>query len=587
MTKVNAIISDGSEESAPSDWFTEDSIAAEVSDRSYYRGSCYYHDGAVQNLRATSLEVTATVTGSKPYRVTFRRLNHDYIEHHCTCSVGQNNVFCKHCVAVALALIARGGAKTQDEAALLRGYLEGLSKEELVTLLLEHSEEHQALRRLLEARAAASANKIDAKALRNTINRAFAVHDFVDYRAMPDYCRRVYPVVEALAALPESGRAVDALPLLDYALERGFIAWEQVDDSGGEVGEFIEMLARAHCRAATLAQPDGPDLANQLNRLKTTSPVDCFPLANYIDALGEEGLARYRWLLQCEWRKVPQREPGYKRHYSSSEPSYFGITDRMRELARLDGDVEALIAIESRDLSSPGCFLAVARILNEASRHDEALAWVERGDRSFPDEVDRHIAEYLIEAYANAARHDDALHVAWRDFAFRPDLKKYQKLKTCAERTMAWPQWREKALAELAADPKPDDGTLRSRFDARRRDTETLLDVHLWEGSIGAALAEARAYGCSLDRMATLAQACEKDHLDDAVRFYKKLAANCIEGRKKHSYAAAASYIRKIGHLLAAAKRRREFETYLAEVKREHGAKRNFMAELGVSCGIS
>lgn len=584
MTTVNAIISYAVEQSPPTDWFTEDSIAAEVNERTYSRGEAYFRGGAVKNLRTTPLEVSATVIGNQPYRVTFRRLNRDQIEHDCSCPMGQNNLFCKHCVAVALALIAGGLPEAHDETALLREYLEGQSKAQLVNLLLEYSEEHPSLRRLLEARAAASATKIDIKALRNTIDRAFTVEDFVDYRAMPDFYQHLYPVVETLATLPESGHANEALPLLEYALERAFSAWEMVDDSDGSMGDLLEMLARAHSCAATLAPPNSVDLANTLNRLKINSPVDLFPVEDYFDALGDEGLTHYRQLLQSEWRKVPQRRPGDKNTFgSNSSPSTYGIMWRMRELASVEGDIEALIAIESRDLSLPHHFLSVASVLDEAGRHAEALDWVERGDRSFPNSVNRHIAQYLIEAYPKAGRHEDALHVAWRDFAFDPDLAKYKTLKQCADVNGSWQEWREKAIAQLPIDTKIDATIPRPRFTTRNRNAETLIEIHLWENNIDAALTEARTHGCSLTLMATLAEACEKDHVDAAVRFYKKLAADCIEGRKKSSYAAAANYIRKIGHLLAGVKRRREFEAYLADVKSEHRAKKNLMAALGVS----
>lgn len=588
MTKLNAIISNSPEETRRSDWFTEDAIAAEVSERTRNRGYSYYYNSAVKNLSATSLEATATVMGSQPYRVTFRRLNDGNIEHDCTCPVGQDYVFCKHCVAVALALIHCKVAQTHDEITPLRNYLENQSKAQLINLLLEHSEEHPALRHLLEARAAASTAKLNVEALRNTIDCAFTVDDFVDYRAMPDFYRELYPVVETLANLPENGHAKEALPLLEYALEHAFSAWESTDDSDGSMGELVEMIAQAHCRAATLAKPNSTDLANALNRLKVTSPVDFFPMEAYRDALGEEGLTHYRGLLQSEWRKVPQRNPGdAKIYYDPAGTSTYGIKWRMKELAELDEDIEALIAIESRDLSSPHHFLSVASALDEAGRHAEALDWVERGDRSFPNQVNRNIAEYLIDAYSKAGRHDDALHVAWRDYAFEPNLAKYKTLKQCADRNESWQTWRAKAIAQLPVETKTDATIPHPLFTPRNRNTETLIEIHLWENNIEAALAEARAHGCSLDLMASLAKVCEKNHLNDAVRFYKKLAADCVERRKKSSYAAAASYIRKIGHLLAGAKRRGEFEAYLSEIKSEHRAKKIFMAALGVSCGIS
>lgn len=577
MSAIRAINYDRSEDAPPTDWFTEDSIAAQVHHRTLRRGYCYFEDGAVRDLRISALEVTATVLGTRPYRVAFRCRNHDRIDYECTCPVGRDNKFCKHCVAAALALIARTEDAPRDESAQLRVYLEGQPKDHLITLLLEHAEEHPALRRLLEARAAANAKKVDVKALRNTIDRAFRVDDFLGYRAATDFCRDLYPIVEALVALPENGRAAEALPLIEYALERAVATWEMMDDSGGRMGDLFEMLARAHCRAAILGNAVGVELANQLNRLKTMSPVDYFPLAEYLPALGDAGLARYRWLLQSEWRKVPPRNPEDRRPYHSPEPSYFCIKERMRELARLDGDVEPLIDIERRDLSSPSGFLAIAKLLDEAGRHDEALAWMERVEGSFPDQVDGYICEYLIAAYTKQSRDDDALRVAWRDFSFSPDLAKYKTLKRLADATQSWPQWRAEAITTISRDST----TPRAPTAGRSRQSALLIEIHLWEEDVAAALAEANTHGCPSRLIPALAQACEKSHLDDAVGFYKRLAADCIERRNNSGYATAAEYIRKIGGLLEGAQRRGEFETYLQEVRMVHRAKRNFMGELG------
>ena len=55
----------------------------------------------------------------------------------------------------------------------------------------------------------------------------------------------------------------------------------------------------------------------------------------------------------------------------------------MESLARVSGDIDELVAIKAKDLSSAYQFLRIAEILLGAGRKDEALTWAERGLTAF------------------------------------------------------------------------------------------------------------------------------------------------------------------------------------------------------------
>jgi hypothetical protein len=55
----------------------------------------------------------------------------------------------------------------------------------------------------------------------------------------------------------------------------------------------------------------------------------------------------------------------------------------MEELAQTSGDVDALIAVKSHNLSSAHAFLELAEVLRKHRRYDEALAWAKKGISSF------------------------------------------------------------------------------------------------------------------------------------------------------------------------------------------------------------
>ena len=72
-----------------------------ASPRSFGRGVGYFQEGRVGPLRAGAERVSATVQGAADYTVKLRA-GEDGLRFSCSCPVGTDGAFCKHCVAVAL-----------------------------------------------------------------------------------------------------------------------------------------------------------------------------------------------------------------------------------------------------------------------------------------------------------------------------------------------------------------------------------------------------------------------------------------------------------------------------------------------------
>jgi uncharacterized Zn finger protein len=70
---------------------------------SFERGEDYFLDGQVKALAEHERTITAKVRGTRPYRVKFWVDEEEDLEYSCTCPIGANGEFCKHCVAVGLA----------------------------------------------------------------------------------------------------------------------------------------------------------------------------------------------------------------------------------------------------------------------------------------------------------------------------------------------------------------------------------------------------------------------------------------------------------------------------------------------------
>ncbi len=70
--------------------------------RSFERGQEYFSEGCVRGLAEHAGTITAKVQGTLDYRVKLW-IKKGGIDYSCTCPVGADGDFCKHCVAVGLA----------------------------------------------------------------------------------------------------------------------------------------------------------------------------------------------------------------------------------------------------------------------------------------------------------------------------------------------------------------------------------------------------------------------------------------------------------------------------------------------------
>jgi uncharacterized Zn finger protein len=145
---------------------------------SYERGEEYAFDGRVQRLAVEADSATATVAGSAPYQVVLRMDPTGGLRGSCSCPMGESGVFCKHCVAVGLALAGRDGAGADE----LRAFVASRPHAELVELVLGALARDPILRDSLRLdMAAESGDAVESFAA--AIDDAAFVADYVRCRA--------------------------------------------------------------------------------------------------------------------------------------------------------------------------------------------------------------------------------------------------------------------------------------------------------------------------------------------------------------------------------------------------------------------
>ncbi len=554
--------------------------------RSYARGDEYFQYEYVKALAEYDDMITASVQGTHRYQVKLW-IEDDELDYSCTCPVGNDGEFCKHCVAVGLAWLeqpevhsrkkSRRTTITMDD---VKKYLSKQEKKALIKMLMDQSKDDEQLRQRLLMKAAKNNPKgLDLATYKNAINDAVGTNDFVDYRSMFAYSSDIEKAIDPIEELIREGHAAESIELAEYALAAVESGMDSVDDSDGQMGEILERLQEIHHLACKKAKPDPEELAERLFAWELRAEYDVFYRAveSYADVLGEKGLAVYRRLAEAEWAKVPKLLPG--RDDPEKYSKRFRITSIMEALARRTGKIEDLVAVKQRDLSNAYDFLEIAEIYKKTKKDDLALKWAEKGVAAFPKQTDSRLREFLANEYHNRHRHEEAMALMWAEFTEAARLKQFQILKKHADRVKQWPLWREKALLFLREQINKEKQKARGIW-AGRVDNSALVEIYLWEKNIESAWREAMEGGCGNDLWLQLATKREKEHPEDALVIYQKQIEPTLNQKNNPAYKQAVRYLTRIHGIMARLGKETEFKRYLDAVRLAHKPKRNFMKML-------
>ena len=551
----------------------------------FSRGETYFNNGAVSRLKMSDDALSAKVTGS--YTYTVRLWEEDYgIEYDCTCPQGEDGNFCKHCVAVGLAWLAEsgtaGGTKSakQKKTNPWKEITEFVGLQDAATLaewLLETAKRDDVLYEnlLLKARSMAGpASTI--KAFREAIDRAVDTGGYVDWREAATYAAGLENVADSLAGLLQQEKAAALVELAEYAITRVEAACEYVDDSnGGEMTDMLERLGELHYQACLATRPDPAELAERLFEYELSAGFDAFhdSLRRYAKVLGKKGAARYKQLADEEWRKIkPITQESGSGEYDGRRRR---ITRIMECFAELSGDIEALVAVKSRDLSHSLRYLGIAEIYRAHRKQDLALEWAERGVKAFQGKADSRLLDFLAEEYLRRKHNDEAMQLIWEQFTERPSLEHYQKLHRFAGKAGQWPAFRQRALEHLNRLIADQSG--KGQMSYYFPHAGTLVEIHLWEKNAEAAWDAASRSAISDALWLRLAAAREESHPGDAAPVYRRFIEKAIEQTNNAAYDEAIKLVKKLKPLHVRLGTSADFVKYMALLRAKYKAKRNFI----------
>jgi len=556
------------------------------------RGTAYFHDGAVGLLDADEYEVRTSVQGTQRYRVRLAAGSDGELEYECDCPVGDDGTFCKHAVAVALSWLENAGEevfepsekesakprkrrKTHEEQ--IREYLETLDERALREWLIEAADRDRGIRDKLLFAAKATA-RADVASLKSVVRQASRISGFLDWREAGDYADRLADLAQMLEARVADGDP-KLVEIVEQAIAQAEAALGDIDDSNGSVMPVIMELREVHERACNNLNPDPVALAERLFRFQTTGDYDTFHsvLPSYERALGQSGLKRYRELVDAAWKRFPALGPeAFRTHFDSGR---YRVEHAMEELVALSGDVDALVAVKARNLSSPHAFLELAEVLKLHGRHDEALEWAEKGIAAFGSERLDDLVKFSIDEHLRRGDADRVESLAWARFVRQPGSDAHFELVHVAKRIGRADELATRALQHLWQLVRAEEGPNAKRLPSWQPPVRSaLVAIHLRQREAEKAWEAFRGGPVDMLLWDKVAAMRGKTHPEEAVALYKKLLPHVVTaGTRGAQYGEAFEIVQAIRELRAAQKQDALFQQEIAELRTTWKAKRNFM----------
>jgi len=602
------------------------------------RGQGYHRDHRVRELAQTQTGgIIAWVQGGQRYATEVDFEDGELISV-CTCPYGNN---CKHAVAVVLEyldhvkkkievlkttekdqrlallegmdeedweheyeeeedeeidsdrLVSRKGGKLVPVD--LKGFLEGETKEQLITLVKDLSERYPSVRKDLQDRENLSKGSVKriVGAVRKEIQELSSEPGYRNHwnheGYTPDYSR----VKGRLKSLLANGYADEVVALGKELLEAGIRQVEMSDDEGETGIEISSCL----------------DIVFQALPQSSLAPVD--QMLWVIDAELEDEYelcygAESFWKKKrkvSDWNIVADRllerlnkfqpvkgEDSFSRSYHRDN-----LTNWIIRALENSGRHEEIIPICEREAVVTGSYTRLVDILRKAKRLEEAEEWIHKGIKATQKQWPGITQQLKDTLRGMREREGNWLKVAAfrnEDFLQSPSLHTFQDMKKAAEKAKAWPEVRAAALLYLEIDklpqsdptwPLPETGVKEDR-DIRKSEfpmIDVLIDIAIEEKRPDEVL---RWYdqrrskkqlflGWDGYQEDQVAEAVADHYPDRALTIWKNVAEKQIALTKPKAYEAAAVYLRKVHSLLKKLKREEEWKNYLLKLRQANARK--------------
>jgi uncharacterized Zn finger protein len=526
----------------------------------YARGAAYAKEGRVRLLSIGPTVVRAQVTGSELYAVVLKGSNDD-IWGDCDCPAHEDRGFCKHLVAVALAVntatpeITARAAQSHDA---IRMHLSGLGQAVLVDRLMALAERDSKLWAKLEVEVAIASEDDEAihQRIADTMDEAMDIDEVVEWRGAGAVADELREVVEQIDGLVEAERGGVALRLLNRFFDAAPELQEAVDDSDGEVSGALCAARDLHLKVSLATLSDPKMLAAELFERELEDEYGVWEDTHhlYAEALGPEGVGEFRRLAEAA--------------YSAKRSDRSRLRGILDSFAANDGDVDARIALRAADASSAWDYQQITQICLDAGREVDALAWAEEGVWKTEDRPDRRLTMLTARLLREQDQAEKAQALLWRAFDRDPCMDLYRLL---LEGPVTDVTVVDRCVGALEA------SIVKQRRSSWSSLPDLLVEVLLDAGRIDRAWIAAGAHGCQDQTLVALAETTQTSHPEQALHAYASLVERCVGRVDQGGYREAIGHLARLARLRSMLDRSAEHAAHVEALAIRHKAKRNFI----------
>ena len=395
---------------------------------------------------------------------------------------------------------------------------------------------------------------------------------FIPYDAGFSFVNDLDEVEARIAELISSDPA-RAVTLYETFLAACYLKIEEIDDSSGSFGQFVEDL---YCGWIEARQAAGADPDETASRLLSWMDQDdygiCYQLEmDAVKVFNKANLAAFVKRVRARFdaaAKLPAQKNDRLRASPDHNRHHWG--EILRTLYAAQKNVAAYVALtEKTGLTAKDCH-AIAKLLVSRRKPEEALSWVERGfgvDKQSPHgSIAGHdLARLKRDLLTRLDRGDEALEAAWDDYRKHPCAYAYDDLMKYVPKGQR-KEWHEKAIeAGMSAG-------LSSIMDLLLKTRELERLAGLVRQTSDDELEELSHYATE-----PVARKFEKPHPDLAARLWRAQGLRIVNAGKSKYYDAALSNFERAKRCFERAGLEEEWSKTVRQVRADHYRKSSFM----------
>jgi uncharacterized Zn finger protein len=619
-------------------------LRAYVGDRVFARGRAYFDGGAVSDWDAVPGGWRGTVMGTSLYEVELKAKARQP-DGLCDCPAAEDGSFCKHLVALALAVMA--AASDSDDAAdrdrglgknkavvpkravakktgrlavtpastaaankqsdvrkmtatqsvekqspkkqpvkkesvkkllrpsaavktpkesdedLVRRWLAGLPATTVIDRAIHFAGEDRDRWRSLVAEAHAALAPPEAR--RETIKRLIGSPRFMDYRRTSRYAQSLEPLFGMLNKATRQDPA-QALDLALYAAQRLVSVYANSDDSSGVLGDVVSRVGKCVVKAAKAHRQPNPAIVKPLFALLESEDWNIIgPLRELSPALDDRGLLELQQMAQRRLDDLPVEKT------SAGMRDYGRICAQrlLESILESRGDLDGQLALRADNLRSGYDYLQLAELCENHRRRRQAIEWLERGIKAFPDETRLH--EALATHYEREGFKEDALSVRRQAFERSPTAEHFLALRKAVPKKADWPALRETLYAAMG----------QNKSSSYYSSADMKVRFMVLDGEVDRAHTLALKEGVSLDTWQKVFSGIEESAPADAARIARRLIERAFASAYISNYDAPVAWVKK---MQALARRDRDaaalYENVVQQLRTKHARKTKLMKML-------